>query len=95
MAAGRVCRNLAVSRALGDFEFKDRPTLSAKEQKVTVDPDMTIIERTVGVQYPPGPPSSLPIWTDAFLVTLSPIPSVVRLLLASWHPAWTEMTLDV
>lgn len=44
-----------MSRALGDFEFKDRPTLSAKEQKVTVDPDMTIIERTVGVQYPPGP----------------------------------------
>jgi hypothetical protein len=32
---GRVCGNLAVSRALGDYEYKDRPELGAEVQKVT------------------------------------------------------------
>ena len=43
---GRVCGNLAVSRALGDYQYKDRPDLPAEAQKVTVDPDITVIERT-------------------------------------------------
>lgn len=43
---GRVCGNLAVSRALGDFQYKDKPELTAQEQKVTAAADMTTIERT-------------------------------------------------
>lgn len=31
---GRVCGNLAVSRSLGDFEYKDRPDLGPEAQKV-------------------------------------------------------------
>eukprot|EP00056_Hartaetosiga_gracilis_P012741 m.203887 g.203887 ORF g.203887 m.203887 type:complete len:350 (+) comp13736_c0_seq6:546-1595(+) len=42
---GRVCGNLAVSRALGDYEYKDRTDLPAEDQKITVNPDMSIIER--------------------------------------------------
>ncbi|KAI8331364.1 phosphatase 2C-like domain-containing protein [Chlamydoabsidia padenii] len=38
---GRVNGNLALSRALGDFEFKQRPDLSAEQQVVTADPDVT------------------------------------------------------
>lgn len=38
----RVDGDLAVSRALGDFSFKNRPDLSAKEQKVTCYPDIAI-----------------------------------------------------
>eukprot|EP00049_Salpingoeca_infusionum_P017286 m.352395 g.352395 ORF g.352395 m.352395 type:complete len:335 (+) comp16512_c0_seq1:175-1179(+) len=41
----RVCGNLAVSRALGDFEYKDRPDLPAKDQKITCAADMTVLER--------------------------------------------------
>ncbi|ORX59423.1 PP2C-domain-containing protein [Hesseltinella vesiculosa] len=37
---GRVNGNLALSRALGDFEFKARPRLSPEEQMVTADPDI-------------------------------------------------------
>ncbi|KAI8072783.1 phosphatase 2C-domain-containing protein [Gongronella butleri] len=37
----RVNGNLALSRALGDFEFKSRPDLPAEEQVVTADPDIT------------------------------------------------------
>lgn len=43
---GRVCGNLAVSRALGDYEYKDRTDLPAEDQKITVNPDMTIVERS-------------------------------------------------
>eukprot|EP00043_Microstomoeca_roanoka_P029008 m.20516 g.20516 ORF g.20516 m.20516 type:complete len:343 (-) comp8904_c0_seq1:643-1671(-) len=43
---GRVCGNLAVSRALGDYEYKDRQDLPKKDQKITCDADLTIIERT-------------------------------------------------
>ncbi|CAO3644188.1 unnamed protein product [Mucor hiemalis] len=38
---GRVNGNLALSRALGDFEFKTAKHLPAEEQAVTADPDIT------------------------------------------------------
>ncbi|KAK9761821.1 Protein phosphatase 2C 2 [Basidiobolus ranarum] len=38
---GRVNGNLALSRAIGDFEFKQNSRLSAEEQAVTADPDIT------------------------------------------------------
>ena len=41
----RVDGDLAVSRALGDFQYKDRPDLPAEEQKVTANPDMEIMVR--------------------------------------------------
>ena len=41
---GRVNGNLALSRALGDFEFKQNQSLEAERQIVTADPD--IIEHT-------------------------------------------------
>ncbi|CAG8729052.1 20853_t:CDS:2, partial [Dentiscutata erythropus] len=37
---GRVNGNLALSRALGDFEFKQNPNLDAKKQIVTAYPDV-------------------------------------------------------
>ncbi|KAI9505838.1 phosphatase 2C-like domain-containing protein [Coemansia spiralis] len=37
---GRVNGNLALSRALGDFEFKNNRTLSAEKQIVTAQPDV-------------------------------------------------------
>merc|ERR1712146_255982 len=43
---GRVCGNLAVSRAIGDYEYKDRPDLKPEEQKVTALSDTTSISRT-------------------------------------------------
>lgn len=42
----RVDGDLAVSRALGDFQYKQRFDLHAKDQKVTYLPDITIHERT-------------------------------------------------
>lgn len=42
---GRVCGNLAVSRGLGDFEYKDRTDLGPAEQKVTAQSETTILER--------------------------------------------------
>lgn len=41
---GRVNGNLALSRALGDFEFKKTPELSPEQQIVTAFPDVTIHE---------------------------------------------------
>lgn len=38
---GRVNGNLALSRAIGDFEFKKNEALSAEKQVVTADPDVT------------------------------------------------------
>lgn len=38
---GRVNGNLALSRALGDFEFKKKADLSPEEQIVTANPDVT------------------------------------------------------
>jgi len=37
---GRVNGNLALSRAIGDFEFKQNHALSAEKQIVTVDPEI-------------------------------------------------------
>lgn len=48
---GRVCGNLAVSRALGDFMYKDRPDLSPAEQKVTAASDITTLERAEGDEF--------------------------------------------
>eukprot|EP00035_Acanthoeca_spectabilis_P019971 m.430505 g.430505 ORF g.430505 m.430505 type:complete len:351 (+) comp17177_c0_seq1:3315-4367(+) len=48
---GRVCGNLAVSRALGDFQYKDKPDLPAKDQKITCAADMTVIERDVSDDF--------------------------------------------
>lgn len=38
--------NLALSRALGDFEFKQNANLDAEHQVVTADPDITVHEPT-------------------------------------------------
>lgn len=42
----RVDGNLALSRALGDFEFKDAKEKSAKDQAVTAKPDVKVVTRT-------------------------------------------------
>lgn len=42
---GRVCGNLAVSRALGDFVYKDRPDLKPEQQKISAAADLQVIER--------------------------------------------------
>ncbi|GAA5985697.1 hypothetical protein JCM10908_007077 [Rhodotorula pacifica] len=39
---GRVNGNLALSRALGDFDFKQSTTLDPEQQIVTADPDITV-----------------------------------------------------
>ena len=38
---GRVNGNLALSRAIGDFEFKKNTSLPAEEQIITANPDIT------------------------------------------------------
>ncbi|KAF8655483.1 hypothetical protein AX16_003041 [Volvariella volvacea WC 439] len=43
---GRVNGNLALSRALGDFEFKKNYSLSPEEQIITANPDITCHEIT-------------------------------------------------
>lgn len=42
---GRVCGNLAVSRALGDFTYKEVRTLPPEKQKISNCADITIIPR--------------------------------------------------
>ena len=44
-APGRVCGNLAVSRALGDFVYKDRADLPPHEQKMSAAADLTVVAR--------------------------------------------------
>ncbi|KAG7088450.1 hypothetical protein E1B28_012441 [Marasmius oreades] len=39
---GRVNGNLALSRAIGDFEFKKNLSLSPEKQVITADPDVTV-----------------------------------------------------
>jgi serine/threonine protein phosphatase PrpC len=46
VANGRVDGTLAVSRALGDFSYKDRPDLSPEQQKVSAHPDVQIYRRS-------------------------------------------------
>lgn len=41
---GRVNGNLALSRAIGDFEFKKTAELSPEQQIVTAYPDVTVHE---------------------------------------------------
>jgi protein phosphatase 2C family protein 2/3 len=41
---GRVNGNLALSRAIGDFEFKKSAELSPEQQIVTANPDVTTHE---------------------------------------------------
>eukprot|EP00045_Choanoeca_perplexa_P001520 m.20082 g.20082 ORF g.20082 m.20082 type:complete len:351 (-) comp10998_c0_seq1:101-1153(-) len=41
----RVCGNLAVSRSLGDYTYKDRSDLPPEQQKISAEADMTIMER--------------------------------------------------
>ncbi|BGP58223.1 Protein phosphatase 2C 2 [Rhodotorula sphaerocarpa] len=43
---GRVNGNLALSRALGDFDFKQSENLDPESQIVTADPDITVHEAT-------------------------------------------------
>lgn len=43
---GRVNGNLALSRALGDFDFKQNSNLDPEQQIVTADPDITVHEAT-------------------------------------------------
>jgi protein phosphatase 2C family protein 2/3 len=43
---GRVNGNLALSRALGDFEFKKNTSLIAEKQVITADPDVTVHDIT-------------------------------------------------
>lgn len=45
---GRVDGGLAVSRAFGDFEYKMRSDLGAVKQKVTAEPDTTVLRRMPG-----------------------------------------------
>lgn len=40
---GRVDGMLALSRALGDFEYKNNPNLKARDQKVTAFPDVKVV----------------------------------------------------
>ena len=42
----RVDGNLALSRAFGDFQYKDQPALSPENQAVTADPDFTTHQRS-------------------------------------------------
>lgn len=48
---GRVCGNLAVSRALGDFSFKDTPHLPEDAQKVSAEADITKIPRSAEDEF--------------------------------------------
>ena len=41
----RVDGNLALSRAFGDFQYKDQKNKKASEQAVTADPDVKVVDR--------------------------------------------------
>lgn len=45
VAMNRVNGSLAVSRALGDYDFKRHPTLAAGMQQVSAEPTCTVLER--------------------------------------------------
>ena len=51
MQIGRVNGNLAVSRALGDFVYKDSPHLPEHAQKVSAEADLTVFERSVWCNF--------------------------------------------
>jgi len=47
----RVDGNLALSRAFGDFQYKDDSKKSWKDQAVTANPDLTVTKRKKGDKY--------------------------------------------
>jgi serine/threonine protein phosphatase PrpC len=47
----RVCGNLAVSRSLGDFFYKDTPELPAEKQKISPEAEMTAVERSAEDEF--------------------------------------------
>ena len=47
----RVDGNLALSRAFGDFQYKDQHQLGPEAQAVTSNPDLTMQERTKRDQF--------------------------------------------
>lgn len=47
----RVNGDLAVSRALGDFEYKKESQLPAREQQVSGEPDIKFVERAAGDEF--------------------------------------------
>lgn len=49
--SGRIQGELAVSRALGDFQFKECSNVPHKDQPVSCLPDMKIVERTNQDQF--------------------------------------------
>jgi len=49
--SGRVNGNLAMSRALGDFQFKKNYSLRTEEQIVTANPDVTVHEITAEDEF--------------------------------------------
>jgi protein phosphatase 2C family protein 2/3 len=46
VSGGRVNRNLALSRAIGDFDFKKNASLKPEEQAITADPEIRVHELT-------------------------------------------------
>ena len=48
---GRVNGALALSRALGDFDYKKNNKLKPKEQAVTASPDVKIVPITADTQF--------------------------------------------
>ena len=51
VTSGRVQGNLALSRAIGDYEFKNNTSLSPEEQMVTANPEITVTEIREGDEY--------------------------------------------
>jgi len=47
----RVDGNLALSRAFGDFQYKDQPQLTPQEQAVTIQPDLVTVKRSKEDKY--------------------------------------------
>jgi len=49
--ASRVNGQLALSRALGDFEYKNNPAMEAKDQAVTACPDIKVVPLTADCEF--------------------------------------------
>jgi protein phosphatase 2C family protein 2/3 len=47
----RVDGNLALSRAIGDFQYKDKEKIHAKDQAVSCYPDVSVTKRKKGDKY--------------------------------------------
>ena len=47
----RVDGELALSRAIGDHQFKDKPHLAPENQAVTADPDVTVRVRNAADDF--------------------------------------------